>query len=82
MMKKLGLISIVLAGLSLATVGCASKEVAANPETTSAQAPVAQATVDESAQGDAAVQADPSVQSDQPQATPAADGAATPSSAQ
>lgn len=82
MMKKLALISLVLAGLAGATVGCASKEVASNPETALSQAPVANTTASAGAQGNVAVQADPTLQSDQSQAAPADSSETAPATAQ
>ncbi|MDM1762147.1 MULTISPECIES: hypothetical protein [Acinetobacter] len=78
-MKKLGLISLVLAGVSLAAVGCTSTESSSAPETAATQqAPVdssAQAaSVETSSQTGVAVQSDPTLQQAAPvQVNPEAD---------
>lgn len=79
-MKKLGLISLLLAGVSLAAVGCTSTESTSAPETTATQqAPQTEsaaqgASVDASSQTGVAVQSDPTLQQSAPiQVNPEAD---------
>jgi hypothetical protein len=87
MMKKLGLISLVLAGVSFAAVGCATNDGMTHPETAQSQSAVqsetdtslvsAQASTDISAQGEVAAQADPAAQQiEAAQAAPAEQPAA------
>lgn len=69
-MKKLGLISLVLAGATLGFVGCASTtspETAQTSHSTEQSDAIAQAaTTDQSTQGGAAVQVDPTLQQAEP----------------
>ncbi|WP_173911932.1 molybdenum ABC transporter substrate-binding protein [Acinetobacter sp. Marseille-Q1618] len=79
-MKNLGLISLLLVGVSFAAVGCTSTESTSAPETAATQqAPQTDsfaqaASVDHSSQTGVAVQADPTLQQSAPaQVNPEAD---------
>ncbi|QIO07578.1 putative periplasmic lipoprotein [Acinetobacter lanii] len=77
-MKKLGLLSLILAGASLTMVGCESTkstETAQSSQQVGQESAIAQsATVDADVQSGAAVQADPTLQQAEPvQVSPVTD---------